>query len=462
MTKKVIVAKFGGSSMADAEAMRRSAKVALQNKANVIVVSATYGTTNQLIELLATALIGKWNKCFKMLKEIRERHETMAHEFNANETELAHIDDLLKQARTLSRGVFLIKDCAPKVNDTLVGLGERLSSAIFTLAMKESARSLKSGKEIELYDIREVMITTEAFGKAEPYIEDIKENCNQYIVPKIKNDIILVTQGFVGKSKNGFNTTLGRGGSDYSAALVAEGISADLLQIWTDVAGISTTDPRICNKARPLSEITFTEAAELATFGAKILHPTTLTPATRANISVFVGSSYDPEKEGTWIRKQTESTPLVRAMAIKKNQCLLTLSTPDMLHSHDFLYSVFHIFNRHKVSVDLITTSEVSLSLTLDDATMLNDELVQDLSLLADVKFEQNFSLVSIIGNKINLTQGLARDVFKTLEDINIRMICQGASKHHFCFLLDASQGEKAINLLHKFYIESDFARLEQ
>ena len=207
-------------------------------------------------------------------------------------------------------------------------------------------------------------------------------------------------------------TTLGRGGSDYSAAILAEGIHAAILEIWTDVAGIATTDPRLCEKARPIDEISFKEASELATFGAKILHPATLLPAIRKNIPVFVGSSFDLKAGGTWVRKEVSQTPLIRAMALRKKQVLVTLSTPEMLHAHGFLFRLFEIFNDHKVSIDAITTSEISVSVTLDDSALLNKKLITDLSKFADVQVEENLGLISLIGNNINHTPGLARRIF--------------------------------------------------
>ena len=262
-----------------------------------------------------------------------------------------------------------------------------------------------------------------------------------------------MTQGFIGSTKEGMTTTLGRGGSDYSAALLAEGLGADILEIWTDVAGIATTDPRLCKEARAISEISFKEASELATFGAKILHPATLLPAIRSDIPVFVGSSFNPELGGTWIKKEVDEAPLIRAMALRKKQTLVTLSTPEMLYSHGFLYQIFKVFNDHKVSIDTITTSEISVALTLDDSTLLNRDLVMDLEKFADVKSEDNLALVSLIGNNINHTPGLAKQIFDSIPDINVRMICLGASKHNFCFMINDNLGSEVVNRLHRTFI---------
>lgn len=445
---KIIVAKFGGSSMADAVAMKRSAGVALEHNANLVTVSATYGTTNNLIKLSKTALTSDWAECEVIVNEIIEKHHSIANDLGIKD--LTELDKLLSEVKTISKGINLLRDCSAKAFDTIQSLGERMSSLLFTKALE---LAWNGKKPVSNFDIRKVLRTDDQFGKAQPIIEDIRALCNEHLSRCKSGEMIYVTQGFIGQTEDGQTTTLGRGGSDYSAALIAEGIGADILQIWTDVAGIATTDPRIVPEAKLMSEITFSEAAELATFGAKILHPTTLTPALREGISVYVGSSYEPHATGTWIKGECSDAPLIRAMAIKKEQSLLTLSTPKMLHSHGFLYEIFKIFNQHKISVDSVTTSEISVSLTIEDSTLLNKKLISELETLATVKIEENLCLVSLIGNNINHTAGLAGQIFNALGDINVRMICLGASKHNFCFLVDSSRAHEAVQKLHTHFI---------
>lgn len=269
----------------------------------------------------------------------------------------------------------------------------------------------------------------------------------------MKGEIVYVTQGFIGQTLSGSTTTLGRGGSDYSAALFAEGIKATTLEIWTDVAGVATTDPRICPDAVVIDEISFKEMSELATFGAKVLHPSTLLPAIRSHIPVLVASSFEPQKPGTWVRKEVKNSPLIRAMALRKNQTLVTVSTPEMLHTHGFLFQIFKIFNDHKISIDAITTSEISVSVTLDHADSLNKSLIEELGKIAEVQVENNLSLVSLIGNNINHTPGLAKKIFEAITDVNVRMICYGASRHNFCFLVDETKGNEVIQKLHRQFV---------
>lgn len=446
-----IVSKFGGTSMADAVAMRRSALISKRQNSNIIVVSATSGTTNQLLELSELALKGKVKEAKILWEAINEKHQKIARDLACPTSDIKELEALLKEAKTISKGVGLMGDMSLKAKDRLVGLGERISSLLFTQAMREA---YDFQHDVRNFDVREMMKTDEQFGRAEPLIEEIKKAARISCLPLIEQGAVLVTQGFIGMTQEGSSTTLGRGGSDYSAALVAEAIGASVCQIWTDVAGIATTDPRLCPKAKLINEITFMEASELAIFGAKILHPTTLQPALRADIPVFVGSSYEPDLPGTWIRHQTMETPLVRAMALRSKQGLITLTTPQMLQHHGFLYKIFEVFARHKVSVDSVTTSEISVSLTIDEMALSNKQLFADLKQYAQIEIEDHLTMVSLIGNKINHTPGLARKIFQAIEDINVRMICLGASRHNFCFLVSDNEGPEALRRLHAAFIE--------
>lgn len=451
---KVIVSKFGGTSMGDASCMLRSAEVSSKQNSSIVVVSATSGTTNDLIELGKTAQAKAWSESEAILRKIRERHLKISEDLKIATEARQKLEVLFEEKESLARGIHLLKDCSVKAMDTLMSLGERMSSVLFAEAMSQVLQKQGSAKKTELLDAREVLRTDEVFGKARPLTADIISLCEKRLGNIREFKTVYVTQGFIGRTEDGMTTTLGRGGSDYSAAIFAEGVAADILEIWTDVAGIATTDPRLCPQARPIDEISFKEASELATFGAKVLHPATLLPAIRKNIPVFVGSSFESGAKGTWVRKEVDAHPLIRAMALRKKQVLVTLSTPEMLHAHGFLFQIFKIFNDHKVSIDAITTSEISVSVTLDDSTLVNKKLIVDLSEIADVQVEENLALVSLIGNNINHTPGLGKKIFETIADINVRMICLGASKHNFCFIVNEDQGALAIQKLHQKFIE--------
>lgn len=452
---QIIVSKFGGTSMGDAACMLRSAEVAFRQKSNIVVVSATSGTTNDLIALGTKAEKAPWAESEVLMEKIKNKHDQIAVDLKISTESQTRLEDLYEEMNSLAKGIHLLKDCSIKAMDALMSLGERTSSVLFTEAMGQVLKSHGASQTSQLFDAREVLRTDESFGKARPLTEEIIKLCSEKLSFIRDGKKVVVTQGYIGRTEEGMTTTLGRGGSDYSAAILAEGVGADILEIWTDVAGIATTDPRLCPKARPINEISFKEASELATFGAKVLHPATLLPAIRKNIPVFVGSSFDAEAKGTWVRKEVNEHPLIRAMALRKKQVLVTLSTPEMLHAHGFLFQIFKIFNDHKVSIDAITTSEISVSVTLDDSTLLNKKLITDLSQIADVQVEENLALVSLIGNNINHTPGLGKKIFETIADINVRMICLGASKHNFCFIVSEDQGAAAVQKLHAKFIEA-------
>ena len=451
----VIVSKFGGTSMGDASCMLRSAKLAVQQKSFVVVVSAVSGITNKLIELSKLSQFSDWKQTEEVLAQIRSIHFKIADDLKLDSSLQANLENLLEELQSIAKGIHLLKDCSLKAMDTLLGLGERMSSVLFVKALQTSLSEALPGQAItaKWVDARSFLKTDDSFGKAKPQIEVISELAKKILPPSSQSQHIYVTQGFIGSTDEGASTTLGRGGSDYSAAIIAEAVSANILEIWTDVAGIATTDPRLCKEARMIPEISFQEASELATFGAKVLHPSTLVPAIRKNIPVLVASSFNPEQKGTWIRASVKDQPLVRALALRRQQVLVTLSTPEMLQAPGFLFQIFKVFNDHKVSIDAITTSEISVSMTLDNSALLNKKLIQELSRFAEVQVEENLCLVSVIGNNINHTPGLAKKIFEAVNDINVRMICLGASKHNFCFLVEESQGQNAIQRLHRAFV---------
>jgi aspartate kinase len=437
--------------MGDASCMLRSAEITHKKSSFVVAVSATSGTTNLLIELGQKAEKSAWSEVESLMTGIQNKHQKIAGDLRLAGPGLAQLEDLFEEMISLAKGIHLLKDCSAKALDTLLSLGERMSSVLFTDALKQVKSKAGSKQEVVLVDARDFIKTDDQFGKARPLVETIEQKCRTGLAYSPSK--VYVTQGFIGSTMDGHTTTLGRGGSDYSAALFAEGVHADVLEIWTDVPGIASTDPRLYKEAQVLKEISFKEASELATFGAKVLHPATLAPAMRKNIPVFVGSSFDPETKGTWVRKEVDDYPLIRALALRKKQVLVTLTSADMLHAHGFLYKIFKVFNDNKVSIDAITTSEISVSMTLDDSALLNKKLIQELSQFAEVQVEENLSLVSLIGNNINHTPGLANKIFSAVGDINVRMICLGASKHNFCFLVSEDKGPEAIQRLHKVFI---------
>ncbi|HHF0558108.1 TPA: lysine-sensitive aspartokinase 3 [Vibrio antiquarius] len=439
------VAKFGGTSVANFEAMSRCATI-IENNPNtrLVVSSACSGVTNLLVEL-ANGVQDQTHRT-ELLQNLANIHEAILTQLEDSTKTAAEVYGILDTVTSLAEAASI--QASAKLTDHLVACGELMSTHILTQLMCER------GIQAVRFDIRDVLRTDDNFGRAEPNIEAISTLAQDKLVPLCQQSVV-VTQGFIGSDEAGNTTTLGRGGSDYSAALIAESVKAAGLEIWTDVPGIYTTDPRIAPKASPIPEISFSEASEMANFGAKILHPSTLVPALRHDIPVFVGSSKEPEKGGTWIRHQVESSPLFRALALRCNQTMVTLRSANMFHAYGFLAKVFEILAKHKISVDLITTSEISVSLTLDQtdtsggAPQLPQAVREELEELCKVEVEHDLCLVALIGNNMSESKGYAKQVFGTLEDFNLRMICYGASPHNLCFLLHESVSKQAIQKLH-------------
>ncbi|QYJ85531.1 lysine-sensitive aspartokinase 3 [Shewanella mesophila] len=447
----IVVAKFGGTSVADYQSMSRCADIILASSdTRVVVVSASSGVTNLLVELTQAQLDDGRRQ--QLLKDIASIQYKILDELGRPSDVAARLDAVLSRIAVLSESLSLERSKATM--DELLSQGEQCSSALFAAVLREK------GESASAFDVRQVMRTDSHFGRAEPQIEQIESLCCEHLTPLLKSQRI-VTQGFIGADEQGATTTLGRGGSDYSAALLAEALKASAVEIWTDVAGIYTTDPRLAPNAKPIAEISFNEAAEMATFGAKVLHPATILPAVRQKIQVFVGSSKEPERGGTWIRHQVSDEPIYRAVAVRRDQTLLNLHSLQMLHAQGFLAETFATLARHKISVDLITTSEVNVSLTLDKtgsdsagSSLLSEALLQELSQHCRVRVEDELALVAIVGNKIASTPGVCRRVFEVLEPHNVRMICQGASPHNLCVLVAESEAAQVVRSLHENLFE--------
>lgn len=438
------VAKFGGTSVANHEAMLRCANIIKNDLSNrIVVVSASAGVTNHLVRLGQADVSA--DERSDVIESIRVIQYAIA-EALENRAELKQtIDGKLAELATLASNQF--EQFTAKNSDEILSFGEQLSSHLFTQVLRSV------GVNATCFDVRTVMKTNSLYGKAVVDIDALKQQAVNELVPQL-NDSVVVTQGFIGQDGLGHTTTLGRGGSDYSAALLAEAVDATNLSIWTDVVGIFTTDPRITDQARAIPEISFGEAAEMATFGAKILHPATLIPAMRQNIPVFVGSSKEPESGGTLIQQSVASSPTYRSIALRREQTLVTVKSPAMLHASGFLAKVFAILAKHELSVDLITTSEISVALTFDNPTgstqsLINNEVVKELEQLCEVSVEHGLSLVAVIGNNLHATKGLGTHVFDKINDFNIRMICHGASSNNLCFLVPEQDANTIVEQLH-------------
>ncbi len=342
------------------------------------------------------------------------------------------LDDLL-------RGIAAVGELTPRTNDLVVSFGERLSSRMVAAAFAD--RGL-NGAHV---DARSCIITDNHYGKAIPIESEIEEKLQRDRHCRCLHDKQTpVMGGFIGSTVDGITTTLGRGGSDYTAALVGGGLHAGAIEIWTDVNGIMTTDPRICPDALRVKTISFEEAAELAYFGAKVLHPATILPAVQKSIPVWVLNSRNAENEGTKITAVAPScaSPF-KSIAAKKRLTIIDVVASRMLMSHGYLKAVFDVFDKYECAIDMVSTSEVSISLTVDSNQRL-PEICAELSKIADVKYEGQKALICMVGEDIRGHHGIAGRVFSAVSHVNVRMISQGASEINMSFMINEDDVEEA------------------
>lgn len=446
----MIVMKFGGTSVKDSEAINRVIEIVKSrlDKKPVIVSSATAKTTDTLLLCCKTASEGNYEKASDIIKQIKERHLKIAGELVTNEKKLEElklkIKDLLDGLRDIIKGIYLLSELSERSIAKVLSHGELLSTLIITYAFNQK------GIKAEYIDARSFMFTTKDFSNTEPLFDIISSKAPELLNPIINSGKVAVTQGFIASTPDGITTTFSRGGSDYSASIIGMAMNADEVEIWTDVDGILTADPKIVGNTKIIEEITFKEAAELAFFGAKVLHPSTIIPAIEKNIPVRVLNSHNPESKGTLIKNDVkDSEHKIKSVTSKKEITVLNIYSPKMLLAHGFLKKIFEVFDTFKTSVDVITTSEVNISLTLDNDDNL-EEIIKELSAFSEVKVEKDKSLVCIVGNNLKYIPGIAKKVFQVLGDYNITMISQGASIINISFVVDKGNLNDVIQTLHK------------
>ena len=455
----LVVMKFGGTSVEDPAAIGRTAaivagRVAQGNQA-VVVVSAMAKVTDQLLRAAAAASLGDRTGALAISSRLRSRHRDTAAALVQNPADIAalidFIDQKFDQLDEVLRGLAAILELTPRISDLIVSFGERVSSRIVAQAFSE--RSIDAVH----VDAREVILTDSQFQKAIPLDALIEKRAAEKLRPLIAQGKVPVMGGFIASNEAGITTTLGRGGSDFSAALIGGALSVEAIEIWTDVDGIMTSDPRVCPEALRVKVISFEEAAELAYFGAKVLHPATILPAVKKNIPVLVLNSRNASCEGTRITSLAPhcNSPF-KSIAVKKKLSIIDVVASRMLMTHGYLKSIFDIFDNHQCPVDMVSTSEVSVSLTVDSNEKL-PAIAADLSQLADVKYEGRKALVCMVGDNIRGQSGIAAQVFNAIRHINVRMISQGASEINMSFMIDEDDADEAVRSLHAaFFKEPD------
>jgi aspartate kinase len=444
--------KFGGSSVESAAAIERVAAIvkARVPRRPVVVVSAMGKTTNRLLEIAQQAVSGHREKALALLTELEHFHLA-----EGGSQLRPTINEHFEELRELVKGLAIMGEFTPRATDTISAFGERLSS----LVVADHFR--RHGIDAVHLDARHVIITDNRHTQAAPLYAETYEKVAACL-PALAAKQVVVMGGFIGSTRDGVTSTLGRGGSDFTASIVGAGINAEEIQIWTDVDGMLTCDPRIVEGGHRIKTCSFAEAAELAYFGAKVLHPATVVPAIEKNIPVLILNSRRPEVEGT--RIVGESVPCrnaVKSIACKQNITVVNIQSSRMLMAHGFLRRIFEVFDRFETPVDVVSTSEVSVSLTIDNTARV-EAILAELREFAEVSAENSSALISMVGENIRHTPGIAARVFTAISDVNIRMISQGASLMNLSFVVAQQDLKRAVQQLHTaFFSDLDKAVFE-
>ena len=451
----MIVMKFGGTSVKDSDAVARLINI-VSNKTPqkiIVVVSALAGVTDTLTKIAHLASAGNAKEAIGLSAGIEERHLAMAKELlEGSGSLLSETKDTVKQLfaklNEIIRVISVLEELSDMSMAKILSYGELLSSSIIYKAM------LHSGLKIAFADARNFIITDSCYLKGEPRIDIICRKIPELLAREYAANDIIITQGFISATVDGTGTTLGRGGSDYTAALIGMAADATEIQIWTDVDGVHTTDPRKVDNTRNIPSMSFSEAAELSFFGARVLHPATIQPAIEKNIPVRVLNSMEPHKKGTLILSDSEvSGNGVRAISFKENIIVINIFSVKMLDAFGFLTRLFEVFGQYGTSVDLISTSEVNVSLTVSSDVNL-DAIVSEISLFAAVSVNRDKSQVSVVGKNLKETKGLGKRIFGAISDYNITMISQGASDTNISFVVNRSDLASVVSQLHKEFFE--------
>jgi aspartate kinase len=445
----VIVCKFGGTSVGDAEAIARTATIigARRERQPIVVVSALAGATNGLLAIAEQAARGQLIGALRSIEALRERHLEQTQLLLAADQAVAddiasEISAMFDELAMLADALGTLGDLTPRSLDAIASLGEQISSVLVVAAFK-----LRGLPAVHV-DARQVVITDERYTRAEPIPDAIAEAAQRILTPLLREGLVPVMGGYIGSAKsNGVTTTLGRGGSDYSASLVGAALQAEAIEIWTDVDGMLTADPRVVQGAQLIERIAFDEASELASFGAKVLHPNTISPAVTKGIPVWILNSRRPEGKGTLITFDAPRRP-VTAIAGKSGVSLVKVRSPRMLLTEGFMRTLFGVFERHRTSVDVVATSEVSVSVTIDDAAHL-DELILELRELGDVTMERNRGIVSVVGLGLSDGGKAMACALTAVGDIRVHMLSLSSSGINLTVVVDGEQVSPAMQRLH-------------
>ena len=445
----MIVMKFGGTSVANFEAITRTIFIigGKLDQKPVVVVSALSKVTDLLYKISDAAASQDQAQTRELLAELRQRHVNLASQLleqspMMKEDAVARVNSICDDLDELANAVCAVGELSDRNKAIIISNGELLSSTIICFAMNSK------GIRTNFIDARKMMITNDSYLKGEPVVEEIVKRVPGIVTEAYTGMDAVITQGFIASNLNGEQTVLGRGGSDYSASLIGMAVDAERIEIWTDVDGVRTADPRRVPNTKYLEKISFEEAAEMAHFGAKVLHPLTIEPAVKKNIPLFVLNSMNPSGKGTAILRSELIEDGVKSVSFKENIRVINIFSMRMINTSGFLRRVFEIFSENKVSVDLISTSEANISVTVD-ASQKIDAVVEQLSEFSDVIVDDDKSQVSVIGKNIIRLNGMLKKTFTPLKKCNVYMISQGASFVNISFVVDREELDEVVLGLH-------------
>ena len=457
----MIVMKFGGTSVANFKAITRAIFImgGRLDQKPVVVVSALSKVTDLLYRISDAAASRNAAEAQALMGELRNRHVNLASDLleqspALKENAVTRVNAICDKLEELVNAVCAVGELSDRNKAIIISNGELLSSTIICFVM--NAKGIRTN----FIDARKMMITSNEYLKAEPDVNEISVRVPAVIEEAFKGMDAVITQGFIGTNHSGEQTVLGRGGSDYSASLIGMAMDAERIEIWTDVDGVRSADPRKVENTRYLEKISFEEAAEMAHFGAKVLHPLTIEPAVKKNIPIYVLNSMNPSGKGTAILRSELIEDGVKSVSFKENIRVINIFSMKMINTSGFLRRVFEIFSESKVSVDLISTSEANISVTVDASEKI-DKVVEQLSEFADVIVDDDKSQVSVIGKNIVRLNGMLKKTFAPLKRTNVYMISQGASFVNISFVVDREELVEVVKDLHYHLFEVE-EELEQ
>ena len=449
--------KFGGTSVADPDAINRLIGIVRQQQAKtksapLVVVSALAKVTDSLVAIAQMAEDGESAKAAAEVQTLLERHLAVATAVTSNSRArvLADVKAEFDELNGLVHALSVLREVSPRSRDAVHAVGELVSSRIVAAAFADH------GITSAWVDARTVLITDAEHSGAAPDMMETCDRARERMAPLLAEDTVVVTGGFIGSTAAGVTSTLGRGGSDYSAAIFGSCLGVDEIQIWTDVDGMLTADPRIVPQPRLVPQLSFNEASELAYFGAKVLHPSTILPAVAKNIPVRILNSRRPENPGTMITAEARTADgQLTALACKRDVTVIDITSTRMLMAHGFLRRLFEVFERFKTAVDVVTTSEVSVSVTVDDTRRL-EAILDNLHNFAEASCEREMAIICVVGENLRMDPTLFGRAVMSLERIPLRLVSQAGSRRNVTFVLRDADVPHAMMRLHETFFEKD------